>query len=80
MLSSVLSSNTAIEVNIRIIRIFTKLRDMLSTNTEVLLKLEQLERQVSQNTADTEVIFGALRQLLNSEIQEERQAIGYNRN
>lgn len=46
MLSSVLNSAIAIEVNIRIIRIFTKLREMLLTHTDILLKLEQLENKL----------------------------------
>jgi hypothetical protein len=50
MLSGVLSSDIAIEVNIRIIRIFTRLREMLLTHTEILLKLEHLEKQVVQNS------------------------------
>lgn len=77
MLSSVLTSHVAVEVNIRIIRIFTNLRDVLSTNKDILLKLEQLEKQVVQNTADTEVVFNALRQLLNEEKSEDRATIGY---
>ncbi len=44
MLSCVLSSKRAIEVNIRIIRIFTRMREMLGTHKEILHKLEQLER------------------------------------
>ena len=44
MLSSVLNSSTAIKVNIQIIRIFTKMREMLLTNTDILLKLEKLEK------------------------------------
>ena len=44
MLSSVLNSDNAIEVNIRIIRIFTKMREMILTHKDILLKLEQLEK------------------------------------
>ena len=40
MLSSVLNSNVAIEVNIRIIRLFTQLREMLLTHRNILLKLD----------------------------------------
>lgn len=81
MLSSVLTSAIAVEVNIRIIRIFTRLREMLSTNKDILLKLEQLERQVEQNTADTEIVFRTLRQLLDtSEAGAERAGIGYKAN
>jgi hypothetical protein len=49
MLSSVLNSSTAIKVNIQIIRIFTKMREMLLTNTDILLKLEKLEKDVTEN-------------------------------
>ena len=46
MLSSVLNSETAIDVNIRIIRVFTRMREMLFTNKDILLKLEQMERKI----------------------------------
>ena len=46
MLSSVLNSGTAIKVNIRIIRIFTKLREMLLTHKDILLNLEHLEKKL----------------------------------
>ena len=78
MLSGVLSSDTAIEVNIRIIRIFTKLREMLLTHTEILLKLEQLERQVVQNSEDIQMIFAALKELLNTPA-EPRPRVGFRR-
>lgn len=79
MLSSVLTSATAVEVNIRIIRIFTQLREMISTNKDILLKLEQLEQQVLKNSGDTELIFDTLRQLLVQETEEERPEVGYKR-
>ncbi len=65
MLSCVLNSHQAIEVNIRIIRIFTRIREMLILNKDILLKLDQPERQVIQNSEDIAIIFDALRQLLN---------------
>ena len=46
MLSSVLNSDRAIEVNIRIIRIFTKLREILLTHKDILLKLEKIENEL----------------------------------
>src|SRR3989338_5082452 len=46
MLSSVLNSETAIEVNIQIIRIFTRMREMLLTHKDIFLKLEQLEKKL----------------------------------
>lgn len=78
MLSGVLNSDTAIEVNIRIIRIFTKLRELLLTHKDILLKLEQLERQVVQNSEDIQMIFAALKELLNQP-QEPRPRVGFRR-
>jgi len=78
MLSSVLNSDTAVEVNIRIIRIFTKFREMLLTHKDILLKLEQLEKQVIQNSGDIEMIFLVLKQLFNP-LQEPRPRIGFKR-
>jgi hypothetical protein len=79
MLSGVLSSNIAIDVNIRIIRIFTKLREMLLTHKDILLKLDQLERQVVANSEDIQMIFKALKQLLNPPEQSQRRRIGFRR-
>src|SRR5690349_15885136 len=63
MLSSVLKSKKAIEVNIRIIRIFTKMRDLLSTHKDVLLKLEKQERKAEKSDKNIQLIFQALKQL-----------------
>lgn len=76
MLSSVLNSETAIEVNILIIRIFSRMREVLLTHKDILLKLEQLEKQVVQNSEDIQMIFHALKQLLNSP-PEPRKRLGY---
>ena len=57
MLSCVLNSSTAIEVNIRVIRIFTKLREMVLTHKDILLKLDKLERKVVRQDDDIRLIF-----------------------
>jgi protease IV len=51
MLSSVLNSETAIEVNIQIIRIFTRIREVFLTQKDVLLKMEQLEKTMLKNNS-----------------------------
>lgn len=76
MLASVLNSDQAIRVNIQVIRIFTRMREMLLTHADILLKLEQLEKQVTQNSEDIQMIFDALKQLLNPQ-QPPRQRIGF---
>jgi len=76
MLASVLNSDRAIEVNIQIVRIFTQLQELLLTNKDILLKLEQLERKATDHDEDIRQIFGALKKLLNPP-QIPRQRIGF---
>lgn len=78
MLSSVLNSDTAIKVNIRIIRIFTKLREMLLTYNDILLKIERLEKKVTAHDENIQTVFKALKQLLNPPLKS-RPAIGFKR-
>lgn len=76
MLSCLLNSDTAIHVNIQIIRIFTRMKEMLLTHKDILMKLEQLEREVSQNNSDIRQIFEVLRSLLDYP-EQERTPIGF---
>lgn len=76
MLSSVLNSETAIRVNIQIIRIFTRMRELLLTHTEILLKLEKLERTAMSHDEELKLIFKYLRELLNPP-EEPRKEIGF---
>jgi hypothetical protein len=76
MLSSVLNSKQAISVNIQIIRVFTKMRQIISSNKEILMKLDQLERKVDSNSDDIDELFDVIRNLANPEI-EPRDAVGY---
>ena len=78
MLSSVLSSERAIAVNIQIMRIYTRMRELMLTNQEIFLKLEQLENVVAGNNEDIQVIFEYLKQLLNPP-DEPRPRIGFRR-
>jgi hypothetical protein len=65
MLSSVLNSETAIRVNIQIIRVFTKMRELLLTNKEILLQLEKIEKKLTSHDEDITLVFQYLKQLLN---------------
>lgn len=58
MLSSVLNSKVAIDVNIRIIRVFVKMREMMLTHKNISLKLEKMEKRVNGNSKDIQLIFG----------------------
>lgn len=65
MLSSVLKSEKAIQVNIAIMRTFTKLREILSSNTELSHKLSAIERKIEKHGANIQDIFNVLRQIIN---------------
>ena len=81
MLSSVLNSDVAIiEVNIRIIRVFTKLREYALTHKEILLHLSKLEKEVKGNSQDIENIFAVLKELIEKHSNPPlRNKIGYKR-
>ena len=64
MLSSVINSERAIQVNIAIMRAFVKLRQILSTNKELAGKLKELEHKVEKHDTEIHAIFEAIRQLM----------------
>ncbi len=85
MLSSVLSSQTAIDVNIQIIRVFTRMREMLISHKDILLKLEAMEKTlmeqgnyISRHEEEMQAIFTALKQLLDPE-RPPMEKVGYRR-
>ena len=78
MLACILKSDRAIAVNIRIIRIFVKMREMINANKDILLKLEQLEKKVTGHDEDMQVIFSAIKQLLHPPAKP-RTRIGFRR-
>jgi len=73
MLSSVLNSNRAIQVNIAIMRTFTRLRKMLATHAELKKKIEEMEEKYDKQFR---VVFEALRQLLEADEKPKRK-IGF---
>lgn len=76
MLSSVLNSDIAIKANIQIIRTFTKIREMLSTHKDILLKLEKIERRVDDHDENISALFSYLKALI-KENDTPRRLIGF---
>lgn len=76
MLSSVLNSEKAIAINIQIVRIFTKMREMLLTHKDLLLEMEELRKKVGSQDEKIEVIYNYLKQFVQQQ-QEPREAIGF---
>ena len=81
MLSSVLNSERATQINILIIRVFTKMRELLLTHKDILLKLEKLERQYTEHDDKIILVFEYLKQLESSRhqelVQRKRRKVGF---
>ena len=81
MLSSVLNSDRAITVNIHIMRVYTKLREMLLTHKDVLKELEKVKQKLGANSNDIELIFEYIKQFEQIKQQEleyqNREPIGF---
>lgn len=75
-LSSVLRSERAIQVNIQIIRVYTKMRQLLIDNKDIWQKIEKIEQSLYKKDEEIEAIFKVLKKLL---VQEEkpRTKIGF---
>jgi len=82
-LSTVLNSERAISVNLQIIRLFSKMRKMLLTHKDILLKLEAMEKnmlkqdeKIHKHDEKIQLIFDYIKELLNPP-QTPRTQIGY---
>jgi len=75
MLSSVLNSERAIEVNIAIMRAFVRLREMIASNKELAKRLDDLEKKYD---AQFKVVFDAIRQLM-APPETKKRKIGFGR-
>jgi uncharacterized membrane protein len=64
MLSSVLNSDRAIEVNIAIMRAFVQLREILGTHKDLACKLTELEKKLGEHDEKFQIVFEAIRQLM----------------
>lgn len=76
MLANVLNSERANTVSIQIIRIFTKMREMIVTQKDILLKIEQIERKGLSHDQSIKQIFTVLKQLI-GEQPKPRVEIGF---
>ena len=76
MLANVLKSDQALNVSIRVIEIFVKMREMLSTNKDILMQMQKIEKKLTAHDNDIRLIFEALKQLL-SPPHEPRKRKGF---
>ena len=77
MLSSVLHSKKAIEVNIKIIRVFTKIKQALSNNLNLSLEIEKIKKKITNQNKNIELVFSYLDELIDKKENSNRTKIGY---
>ncbi|MDH5718974.1 MAG: ORF6N domain-containing protein [Spirochaetia bacterium] len=77
MLSSVLNSEKAIQVNIKIMRTFNHMRKLLSSQVLLSQKLEKIEKQEIKNTKNIEKIWLAIKELYGYKERSEKRKIGF---
>jgi hypothetical protein len=78
MLSSVLNSPAAIKVNIEIIRVFTKIRELLTESLSVKLEIEEIKKKLINHDKNIELVFNYLDEMIEKqENKVERNKIGY---
>lgn len=76
MLSSVLNSPQAIQVNIQIVRIFSRLRFLINEKAEIKLEIEEIKQKMNSQDKNIELVFNYLDQLIDKKIGP-RKRIGY---
>lgn len=76
MLSSVLNSRQAIQMNIQIVRIFTRIRQFIADNGELKLEIEEIKKTLNNHDKNIELVFTYLDRLIDKKIGP-RKRIGY---
>lgn len=75
MVANVLTSDRAIKVSIQIIEVFIKMREVLQSNNELLLRMEKLERSLGKHDMQIAQVFQLIKQTVKEETP--RKKIGY---
>lgn len=73
MLASVLTSDRAIQINIQIVRVFAKMRELLLTHKDILVKIEQIHRKLAEHDNNILLIFEYIKRLEEDKVQESNQ-------
>ncbi len=77
MLSSVLKSRLAVEVNIQIMRTFTRLREILLSHKDLASKLEILSQASHRHERNFQIVFKAVKELMHKPIAKQKPKIGF---
>jgi hypothetical protein len=78
MLSSILNSKRAVAVNIQIMRIYIKMREIMLTHKDLLLKIEQMEKKLTDHDERIQMVFDYLKQFIQDQ-EKPRIEVGFKR-
>jgi phage regulator Rha-like protein len=79
MVANVMNSKKAVEMSVMVVRAFVRLRNLLITNKQFALKLEQLERKLLAHDTKFEEVFEAIRELMSPPPERPRKRIGFSK-
>ena len=80
MLSGILNSERAIKVNIQIMRVFTKIREILTDTLSIKLEIEEIKKKLSNQDKNIELVFTYLDELIDKQKNPKpKQRVGYRR-
>lgn len=77
MLSSVLKSKKAVQVNILIVRAFIKLRELLATHKDLILEIDKIKREQKNQNQKINSVINIISQMLNPPVNENKEPIGF---
>ena len=78
MLASILNSQRAMEVNIQIVRVFIKMRELILSHKDLLIEMEEIRKKVANQDDKIELVFDYLTQFIAQQEQPNiRESIGF---
>ena len=78
MLSSVLNTERAVKINIQIMRVYVRIREMIQTHKDLILKMDQLEMKVGKQDEKISIVFEYLRKFIDIK-EKQRKKVGFKR-
>ena len=78
MLSSILNSDRAIKVNIQIMRVYVRIREMILTRKDLLVQMESLDKKVAKQDKRIALVFQYLKKFIDVK-EKQMKRVGYKR-
>ncbi len=78
MLSSVLNTERAVKVNIQIMRVYVRMREMIQTHKDLIIQMDQLEQKAGKQDEKISIVFEYLRKFIELE-EKPRKEVGFKR-